>query len=59
MIVVANTTPIISLAAIGHLDLLEKLFGKVIIAEAVYREIKVKQSHVFFNILLNTHASYV
>jgi len=31
MIVVANTTPIISLACVGRLDLLERLFGKVII----------------------------
>ena len=33
MKVVVNTTPIISLAAISHLHLLEKLFGKIIIAE--------------------------
>jgi uncharacterized protein len=42
MKIVSNTTPIISLAAIGRLDILEKLFGKVIIAEAVYNEIKAK-----------------
>jgi uncharacterized protein len=42
MIVVANTTPLISLAALGRLDILEKLFGRIIIAEAVYREIKAK-----------------
>jgi len=42
MIVVANTTPIISLAAIGRLDILERLFGRIIIAEAVYHEIKAK-----------------
>jgi len=42
MKVVANTTPIISLAALGRLDILEKLFGRIIIAEAVYREIKAK-----------------
>jgi predicted nucleic acid-binding protein len=45
--VVANTTPIISLASIGRLDLLAKLFGKIIIAEAVYQEIKAKQSHAY------------
>lgn len=28
MKIVSNTTPIISLAAIGRLDILEKLFGK-------------------------------
>ena len=43
MIVVANATPIISLAAIGRLDLFERLFGKIIIADAVYQEIKAKR----------------
>lgn len=50
MKVVVNTTPIISLAAINHLHLLEKLFGKIIIAEAVYQEIKAKQSHAYHEI---------
>ena len=45
MKIVSNTTPIISLAAIGRLDILEKLFGKVIIAEAVYHEIKAKPGY--------------
>ncbi|SMF97240.1 Predicted nucleic acid-binding protein, contains PIN domain [Methylomagnum ishizawai] len=45
MRVVSNTTPIISLAAIGHLNLLEKLFGNIVIAEAVYKEIKAKPSY--------------
>ncbi len=45
MKVVANTTPIISLASIGHLDLLAKLFGKIIIAEAVYQELKAKPAY--------------
>lgn len=45
MKIVSNTTPIISLAAIGRLDILEKLFGKVIIAEAVYNEIKAKPGY--------------
>lgn len=45
MIVVANTTPIISLAFVNRLDLLERLFGKVIIAQAVYDEIKAKQNY--------------
>jgi len=47
MKVVANTTPIISLAAIGRLDILAKLFGQIIIAEAVYQEIKAKKSHAY------------
>ena len=45
MKVVSNTTPIISLASIDRLDILEKLFGEVIIAEAVYSEIKAKQGY--------------
>ena len=36
MKVVVNTTPIISLASIGQLPIVEKLFGNIIIAEAVY-----------------------
>jgi len=50
MKVVVNTTPIISLASINHLHILEKLFGKIIIAEAVYHEIKAKQSHAYHEI---------
>lgn len=39
MIVVSNTSPIINLAAIGQLELLQKLYGKLIIPEAVFHEI--------------------
>jgi predicted nucleic acid-binding protein len=45
MKVVVNTTPIISLASIGRPDLLERLFGRVLITEAVYREIKAKPGY--------------
>lgn len=38
MIVVANTTPLIGLAAIGRLDLLHELFGEIHIPQAVYDE---------------------
>jgi len=41
VIVVSNTSPIVNLAAIGRLDLLEQLYGTVIIPQAVYREIVV------------------
>lgn len=41
MIVVSNTSPIVNLAAIGQLELLEKLFQKIIIPQAVYHEIAV------------------
>jgi hypothetical protein len=50
MISVANTTPIISLASVGRLDILEKLFGKIIIAQAVYDEIKAKNHHGYHEI---------
>lgn len=42
MIVVCNTSPIINLSAIGEIELLRKLFGKVYIPEAVYREIVIE-----------------
>ncbi|MDE7310667.1 MAG: DUF3368 domain-containing protein [Eubacterium sp.] len=39
MIVISDTTPIISLLKANQLELLEKLYGKVLIPEAVYREL--------------------
>ncbi|MGK7903844.1 MAG: DUF3368 domain-containing protein [Hormoscilla sp.] len=39
MIVVSNTSPITSLAAINQLQLLQQLYGSIIIPEAVYREL--------------------
>ena len=41
MIVISNTSSIINLAAIRRLDLLHQLYGKVLIPQAVYREITV------------------
>lgn len=38
--VIANTTPLIAFAGIGHLDLLQKLYGEIIIPRAVLNEIK-------------------
>ena len=34
----SNTTPVIALADIGQLDLLRKLYGKIIIPTAVMEE---------------------
>ena len=45
MKVVANTTPLISLASIGKLELLKDIFGEIIIADAVYNEIKAKRGY--------------
>ncbi|MCI9297216.1 MAG: DUF3368 domain-containing protein [Lachnospiraceae bacterium] len=39
MIVVSDTTPLISLLKIDHIDLLEKLFGQVLIPQAVFDEL--------------------
>lgn len=43
MIVVSDTTPLISLLKIGRLELLENLFGYVLIPQAVYRELTVDE----------------
>ena len=39
MIIVSNTSPISNLAAIGQLDLLQQIYGNVIIPPAVEREL--------------------
>ncbi|MCI8753204.1 MAG: DUF3368 domain-containing protein [Lachnospiraceae bacterium] len=39
MIVISDTTPIISLLKAGHLELLEKLYGNVLVPNAVYYEL--------------------
>ena len=39
MIVLSNTSPITNLAAVGQLDLLRQLYEKVLIPQAVYREL--------------------
>jgi uncharacterized protein len=39
MIVVSNTSPLTSLAAIGHFELLRKLYGEIHIAHGVWHEL--------------------
>jgi predicted nucleic acid-binding protein len=39
VIVVGNTSPLTNLAAVGQLDLLRQLYGKVLIPQAVYGEL--------------------
>jgi uncharacterized protein len=39
LIVVSDSSPLIGLASIGHLELLRLLFGRVLIPEAVHREV--------------------
>lgn len=41
MIVVSDTTPLITLLKINKLELLEKLFGEVFIPQAVFNELTV------------------
>ena len=41
MIVVSDTSPIINLAAVSHLNLLQALFTEIVIPESVYREIVI------------------
>jgi predicted nucleic acid-binding protein len=42
MIVVADASPICYLLLIGHVDLLQRLFGQVVIPQAVYDELSVE-----------------
>ena len=44
MIVVSDTTPIISLAKINVLDILGKLYGEVLLPKAVFDEICASQA---------------
>jgi len=42
MIIVSDTTPISELAKVDYLDLLPKLFGKVVIPQGVFDELQGK-----------------
>lgn len=44
MILVANTSPLNYLIQIDHFDIVERLYGHVIIPEAVYRELTALQA---------------
>lgn len=50
MTTVCNSTPIISLSSVGQFDILQQLFGEIVIAEAVYQELKAKQSYGYHEI---------
>jgi predicted nucleic acid-binding protein len=49
VITVSNTTPIISLSAIGKIEILRDIFEEVIIPKAVYDEIKSKHDGYGYN----------
>lgn len=43
MIVVSDTTPLISLLKIDRIDLLERLFGEILIPQAVFDELTANE----------------
>ena len=43
MIVISDTTPLISLLKINRIDVLEKLFGDVLIPQAVFEELTIDE----------------
>jgi predicted nucleic acid-binding protein len=48
LIVVSNTTPIITLLGIGKLEILQKLYGKIFIPQAVAKEVLVGKNKFAF-----------
>jgi len=46
MLIVSDTTPIITLMKMGHLDILKHLYGKVLIPNAVYIELTGNEKFV-------------
>jgi predicted nucleic acid-binding protein len=45
MKVVSNATPIITLSSIDRIDILQGMFGHIIVSRAVYNEIKAKRRY--------------
>ncbi len=45
MIVISNTTPIISLSSIGKIGFLKEIFGVIYIPDAVYSELRAKKAY--------------
>jgi predicted nucleic acid-binding protein len=44
--VVVNTTPLIALSHIGQLDILKKMYGEILIPNAVYNELSAKPDSI-------------
>ncbi|SFR14130.1 DUF3368 domain-containing protein [Desulfoscipio geothermicus] len=60
MIIVSNSTPLISLSKIGKIGLLQNIFGKVFIPDAVYNEVAVQgQGRVGWNLPSYIKAKHV
>ena len=54
MTIVSNTSPISNLAKIGQLDLLQKLYGTVLIPIAVYEELLDQRAGATINIAVQS-----
>ena len=50
MKIVSNATPIISLSSINRIDILQQIFGKVVVSQAVYNEVKAKRRYGYDDI---------
>lgn len=46
MIIVSDATPIISFLKIGKLEILNKLYGEVLLPEAVYKEVTTNKEFI-------------
>ena len=44
--VIVNTTPLIALSHVRQLDILRKMYGEILIPQAVYQELSEKQKSV-------------
>lgn len=44
--VIVNTTPLIALCHVGQLDVLHKMYGEIMIPQAVYQELSVKEDSI-------------
>lgn len=54
MVVVSDTTTISNLFLINKLDILEKLFGEILIPKAVFRELeKLEESNISIEFIRN------
>ena len=59
MIVVSDTTPLITLMKAGKLNILEDLFGEVLIPEAVFSEVTTNQTFREKSLLKNKINDYI
>jgi predicted nucleic acid-binding protein len=44
MLVVSNTSPLLNLAIINHLSLMQQQFNKIIISNAVFSELRINEN---------------